>query len=97
MSDPYLVLGVPNDADDATIHAAYLAGIKCYPPDRDPQRFEALRTAYEAVRTRRDRLAHALFDASPPTLGEVLDKLAPVGDARRPDAALFAALLKGTP
>lgn len=95
MSDPYLVLGVPEDADDTTIHAAYLAGIKRWPPDRDPVRFEALRAAYESVRTRRDRLAHELFDASPPTIGEILDKAAPAGEPRRPDAGAFAALLKG--
>jgi len=95
MSDPYLVLGVPEDADDAAIQAAYLEGIKRWPPDRDPVRFEALRAAYEAVRTRRDRLAHELFDASPPTLGEILDQAAPAGEPRRPEAALFAALLMG--
>ncbi|MCU0834113.1 MAG: molecular chaperone DnaJ [Chromatiaceae bacterium] len=95
MSDPYLVLGVADDADDAGIHAAYLTGIKRWPPDRDPARFEALRAAYESVRTRRDRLAQALFDATPPTVGDILDKAAPVGEPRRPGAALFAALLKG--
>ncbi len=95
MSDPYLILGVAADADDAAIQAAYLAGLKRWPPDRDPRRFEALRAAYEALRTRRDRLAQALFDATPPTLDEVLDRLAPVGEPGRPDAALFAALLRG--
>lgn len=95
MSDPYLVLGVSEDADDTAIHAAYLQGIKRWPPDRDPVRFEALRAAYEAVRTRRDRLAQPLFDASPPTIGEILDKAAPAGEPRRPDAAQFAALLQG--
>jgi curved DNA-binding protein CbpA len=94
MSDPYLVLGVPPDADDATIHAAYLAGVQRCPPDRDARRFEALRTAYEALRTRRDRLAHGLFDRTPPTLDDVLDKLAPPGEPSRPDAATFVALLK---
>lgn len=97
MNDPYLILGVAPDADDASIQAAYLAGVKRYPPDRDPHRFEALRAAYEAVRTRRDRLGHALFDHSAPTLGDILDRLAPVGASRRPDAALFSALLKGSP
>ncbi len=96
MSDPYLILGVPPDADDATIHAAYLVGLKRWPPDRNPQRFAALRTAYEALRTRRDRLAHGLFDTTPPTLDDVMDRLTPVGEPRRPDAAAFAALLKGS-
>jgi len=95
MSDPYLTLGIPRDADDETVQRAYLEGIKRAPPERDPERFEALRAAYEALRTRRDRLAHELFDDSAPTPQEMLDKAAPVGPPRRPERGLFEALLKG--
>lgn len=95
MSDPYLILGVPPDADDAAVHAAYLAAVKACPPERDPRRFESLRAAYEALRTRRARLAQALFDQSPPTLADILDKAEPVGAPRRPDRSLFNALLRG--
>lgn len=95
MSDPYLILGVAPDAGDADIEAAYLEGVKRCPPERDPARFQALRGAYEALRTRRGRLGHELFDTAPPTAGEILDRAAPVGEPRRPDAALFAALLRG--
>jgi len=62
MNDPYLILGVPDNADDQAIEAAYLAGIRACPPDRDPVRFEALRGAYEKIHSRRHRLAHALFE-----------------------------------
>ncbi|TCT24220.1 DnaJ domain-containing protein [Thiobaca trueperi] len=95
MSDPYLILGVPDDADDTAIEAAYLNGIKRYPPERDAERFQALRAAYESLRTRRDRLAHALFDTTPPTLADILDRAAPVTAPGRQDPALFAALLRG--
>ena len=95
MSDPYLTLGVPTDADDAAIHAAYLAAVKLCPPERDPQRFAAVRSAYEAIRTRRDRLAHELFDRSAPAVQELLDRAVPVAQPGRPSAALFAALLRG--
>lgn len=95
MSDPYLILGVAPDAGDAAVHTAYLEGIKRWPPERDPQRFEALRAAYEAVRTRRDRLACELFDTAPPTVGEILDQAAPVAAPGRPGRDLFAALLRG--
>ena len=95
MSDPYLTLGVTAKATDADIEAAYRAGVKRHPPERDPQRFEALRSAYEALRTRRDRLGYELFDTSPPTVGDILDKAAPTGKPRRPDPAQFAALLRG--
>jgi curved DNA-binding protein CbpA len=96
MSDPYLILGLPPDADDAAVHAAYLAAVKSCPPERDPRRFESLRAAYEALRTRRDRLAQALFDTTPPTLTDCLNKAGPVGSSGRPSRQLFAALLRGT-
>jgi len=95
MIDPYLILGVSRDADDAAIHRAYHEGIKRSPPERDRERFEALREAYEALRTRRDRLAYALFDTTPPTPGEILDKAAPVRAPVRPDVALLRGLLRG--
>ena len=65
------------------------------PPERDPRRFEALRSAYEALRTRRTRLAQALFDQSPPTLPDILDRVELVGAPRRPGRELFNALLRG--
>ena len=95
MSDPYLTLGLPPDADDAAVYAADLAAVKTCPPERDPQRFQDLRTAYESLRTHRARLATALFNQEPPTLLEVLDRADPVGAPRRPARALFDALLRG--
>ena len=95
MRDPYLILGLGPDADDTAVETAYLDGIKRCPPERDPERFQALRAAYEALRTQRDRLSYALFDTSPPAIGDILDRAAPLEPDRRPDAALFAALLRG--
>ena len=76
MSDPYRRLGVPSTASDETIRAAYLAALRECPPERDPQRFEQVRAAYEAIAHERDRLAHALFDATAPTPEDVLAMLA---------------------
>ena len=95
MNDPYVTLGLPPDVDDAAVHAAYLAAVKACPPERDPERFQRLRAAYETLRTRRDRLAQALFDQAPPTLTDILDRADPVGPSRRPGRALFDALLRG--
>ncbi len=94
MSDAYLILGLTEDADDDAVETAYLEGIKRCPPERDAQRFEALRAAYETLRTHRDRLAYALFDTSPPTPEDLLDKADRVGEPRRPNPELFAALLR---
>ena len=94
MTDPYLILGVTPDSDDASIQAAYLAAIKRCPPERDAERFAEVRVAYEAIRTHKDRLAFELFDVSPPTMRDLLDRAAPVDQPGRPGEALFKALLR---
>lgn len=94
MSDPYNILGISTDTDDACVHQAYLDAIKACPPEQDAQRFQAVRSAYEALRTRKDRLAHELFDHQPPTPREILDRAAPIGQPQRPPQALFQALLR---
>ncbi len=95
MNDPYLILGLAEDADDAAVEAAYLDGIRRHPPERDPRRFEALRRAYETLRSRRDRLAHDLFDNTPPSVDDILERAAPVHRPGRPEQALIIALLRG--
>lgn len=75
MTDPYCLLGVPPSADDAAVRAAYLAAIRDCPPERDRARFEQVRAAYESIAHEGDRLAHALFDTSPVTATEVLQRL----------------------
>ncbi|MEF8715560.1 MAG: DnaJ domain-containing protein [Accumulibacter sp.] len=72
MIDPYRVLGVDLSASDEAIRAAYLSAIRESPPERDRERFESVRTAYEAISDHRRRLAHALFDHSPPTIDDLL-------------------------
>lgn len=94
MRDPYLTLGVPLDATDEAVHAAYLAAIKACPPERDPRRFAAVRQAYETLRTQRDRLAWELFDVSLPHPQDILDRAAPAGESGRPTLAQFQALLR---
>lgn len=71
MIDPYRVLGVDLTADDDAIRAAYLAAIRESPPERDRERFESVRAAYEAICNRRRRIAHELFDRSAPTADDV--------------------------
>ncbi|MBK1722195.1 J domain-containing protein [Thiocystis violacea] len=95
MRDPYLILGIAEDADDAMVEKAYLEGIKRCPPERDAERFQALRAAYERLRTQRDRIGYRLFDVTPPEPADLLDRIAPVGPTRRPEPALFEALLRG--
>jgi curved DNA-binding protein CbpA len=84
MTDPYRLLGVADTADDQLIRVAYLAAIRAFPPERDRRRFEQLRAAYEAIATERDRLAHALFDTTAPTVQEVIELLSADWRPRRP-------------
>jgi curved DNA-binding protein CbpA len=63
MTDPYQVLELRPDADDATIRARYLDLVRRWPPEQAPERFAAIRAAYELVRDRDTRLRHRLFDA----------------------------------
>ena len=60
--DPFKVLGVAEDADDATIRRAYLRLLHTYSPERDPDGFRHLRAAYEAVRSVQDRAAQRLLE-----------------------------------
>ncbi len=95
MSDPYQLLGIGRDADDSTVRAAYLAAVRLCPPDRDAERFAALRRAFDAVTTHRLRIAHDLFDKNPPTPEGVLHLLETEFSPRRPAAETLLRVLKG--
>ena len=62
--NPYLVLGVAADANDATIRQAYLRAVKASPPDHHPARFQAISTAYEKIKDEPSRHRYELFDTS---------------------------------
>ena len=62
--DPYEILGLDTDAADEEIRAAYLRLIKEHPPDRDPEKFERIRDAYDSLRDPRRRTRELLFAKS---------------------------------
>ncbi len=62
MSDPYEVLGLPKHADEAEIRQRYLELVRQHPPDRAPERFAAIRAAYDSVRDPERRLRAQLFE-----------------------------------
>jgi curved DNA-binding protein CbpA len=60
--DPFLILGLDQDADDdEAIKRTYLMLVRQFSPERDPARFQDIRTAYEAVRDQRGRLRARLL------------------------------------
>jgi len=95
MSDPYQLLGITRNADDAAVRAAYLAAVRLWPPDRDAERFAALRRAFDAVATARLRLAHDLFCKEPPTLDGMLHLLETQFSPHRPNLATLQRVFKG--
>ncbi len=76
MTDPYAILGVRPEAEDETIRNRYLELVKQFPPEQQPERFAAIRQAYESVRDLEKRLHYLVFEAgrkeSPATLIEEL-------------------------
>jgi curved DNA-binding protein CbpA len=84
MSNPFAVLGVADTAaDDDAIKKAYLQRVREYPPERNPERFQAIRAAYEAVKTQRDRLRHRLFQQETSDLAGLVAAALQPGLARR--------------
>lgn len=63
MADPYAVLELPADSDDETIRRRYLELVRQFPPEKHPEKFAAVRQAYETMRDLEARLNYRLFEA----------------------------------
>lgn len=63
MSNPYTVLGLPPDSDDEAIRRRYLELVRQFSPEHHPQKFAAIRAAYESLRDLDTRLRYRLFEA----------------------------------
>ena len=66
MTDPYDVLGLDRQADDTTIRRAYAQLVRQFPPEREPEAFRRIRTAYERLRDPERRARLSLFLLQPP-------------------------------
>jgi curved DNA-binding protein CbpA len=58
----YDVLGLPPDADDAAVRRRYLELTKQFPPEQHPERFAAVRAAYERLKDLDARTRYRLFE-----------------------------------
>ena len=84
--NPYLILRVLPSASDAEIRRAYLDAIRKFPPEREPERFQAISHAYEQIRDEKSRLNYLLFDraSSATTPFEVFKKFCAASPMEKP-------------
>jgi DnaJ-class molecular chaperone len=61
MPNPFYVLGVRDSASDAEVRSAYMAKLREFPPEREPERFQMISDAYAAIRTAEDRARQRVF------------------------------------
>jgi curved DNA-binding protein CbpA len=92
--NPFVILGINTDADDDAINQAYLSKVRESPPDRDPQKFQAIHQAYQAIKDKRARLAHALFDIPEIDSNSIAQALQTEIKPGRPDSLLFRQMLQ---
>ena len=71
MRDPFTILRVTDEADDAEIRRRYLALVREFPPDRAPERFQELRAAYDALSDERKRLETTLLHNNAAALAQL--------------------------
>ena len=103
MKDPYLILGLPTEAErlsDQQVKSAYLRLVQQYPHDRYPEHFQAIRAAYEQLEDDNKRLQYRLFDT---TLADRNDFIAVLfsdntdginNKVKRPNLAVIQHILK---
>jgi curved DNA-binding protein CbpA len=77
MTDPYAVLGLPPDSDDDAIRRRYLELVRKFTPEQHPEKFAAVRAAYESLKDLDTRLRHRLFEAGRhETVEAILEEIA---------------------
>ena len=93
MTDPYIILGVPADSDDAAIRRRYLELVKQFPPESQPEKFAAIRQAYESMKDLETRLRYRLFEAGrQETILAIIEELACRSTRRRMSLTQLMAL-----
>lgn len=96
MQNPFEILEVAEDADDAAIKKAYLKKVKEYPPERQAETFQKIRSAFEAIESDKQRRQYRLFHAETPDLASLLKQALKPGPAQRPEVDVLVGALAET-
>jgi curved DNA-binding protein CbpA len=84
MDDPHRVLGLAADADDETIRRRYLELVRQFSPEHHPEKFVAIRAAYERLRDRDARVRYRLFESGrKETIEAIVEEIACRSSRRR--------------
>jgi curved DNA-binding protein CbpA len=84
MDDPHIVLGLPADADDEAIRRRYLELVRQFSPEHHPEKFAAVRAAYERLRDRNARVRYRLLEAGrKETIESIVEEIACRSSRRR--------------
>lgn len=96
MTDPYYLLGVDREADDAGVRKAYLERIRQWPPEHYPERFQEISQAYTLIQTRKKRLEFQLFHRELADLAPLKGAMLAMGTQGRPTLKELTGWLQGT-
>ena len=97
MKNPYLVLGLwemKENLSDEQVKKAYLQLVQQHTPDRDPERFQQIRSAYEQLQTHKKRLQYGLFDTTLADRDDLVVALLPKNELQRPDLQTLQNILR---
>jgi curved DNA-binding protein CbpA len=83
MKTPFDILGVNEDANDEAIKKAYLQKVRQYPPERAPEQFKRIRSAFEASQSLHQRLKYQLFHHEAPSINALLEHGLEMGKPQR--------------
>ena len=93
MKTPFEILNIPRESGDDAVKKGYLAMVKRFPPERFPDEFHRICTAYEAVKTEKDRVKFALFDTTVPDVDTLILDIREDAEGDRPDLVSLQKML----
>jgi curved DNA-binding protein CbpA len=97
VSDPYHVLDLPADSGDEDIRRRYLELVRQFSPEKHPEKFAAIRAAYEQLKDLDTRLRYRLFEAGKnETIEAILEDLACRTKRRRVSLDTLLSMLERT-
>jgi len=95
MDDPHVVLGLPPDCDDESIRRRYLELVRQFSPEHHPEKFAAVRGAYERLRDRNARARYRLFEAGKKeTVEAIVEEIACRSPHRRVSLKTLLSMLR---